>query len=235
MPEAEEETHVDRTSLVKYYSEVASEAKFNEPVGTWGYDKEFLEKCGFTEFDDLFVIACGGGCPLRLENQLPKKGDTVVDLGCGAGHDVTLAARIVGPTGRVIGVDITPAMLEKTQKNVDKHHKDTDAPVRLVQGIFDDGQNLPQLEAGCADMVISNGAFNLSANKKAAFAAAYRLLKPGGRFHLTDVCEDRDAVAAVEAGSCGGAPAACSARKKEDTSELPFQTPGGVTVEGWND
>jgi len=219
---------------VKYYSEIASEAKFHEPVHTWGYDKEFLAQCNFEDCGDLFVIACGGGCPLRLENALPTKGAKVVDLGCGAGHDVVLAARLVGDTGKVIGVDLTPAMLKKTQANVDKFHRPGDAPVELVQGVVDEPDSLSKIPSGWADLVISNGAFNLCQDKQAAFATAYRILKPGGRFHLTDVCEDSEAVRAAGGGGCSGAQT-CSIRSKEETSELPFDAPGGVTVEGWND
>jgi SAM-dependent methyltransferase len=225
---------VDRASLVKYYNDVAADAKFNEAVNAWGYDKEFLDKCGFSDPGDLFVIACGGGCPLRLEGQLPAKGAKVVDLGCGAGHDVVLAARLVGASGKVIGVDVTPGMLRKTQENVNKFRKPGDADVQLIQGAFDDS-SLDQIPSGWADLVTSNGAFNLCEDKLKAFATAYRLLKPGGRFHLTDVVEDPAAMEANGGGGCSGEATACSKKSKEETAELPFDTPGGVTVEGWND
>ena len=85
---------------------------------TWGYTSEWLAAAGCTDravADELLAIACGGGCPLAL-GWPPSPGSTVIDLGCGGGHDVVLAAMLVQgrPGARVVGVDMSPAMLERT-------------------------------------------------------------------------------------------------------------------------
>jgi len=147
--------------------------------------------------DELFAAFCGSGCPLRWAELRP--GETVVDLGCGAGHDVVLASRLVGAgrdagssgKGRAIGVDLTPAMLEAARANVEKYHNpQTDGEIEFFEARFDDpNPNQPLLAPKIADGVISNGVFNLCSNKTAAFRTAYALLKPGGRFVLSDLCK----------------------------------------------
>ena len=85
----------------------------------------------------LFVAFCGSGCPLRIDGDkhLPKEGDVVVDLGCGAGHDSILAGGVVGPTGRIFGVDCTQAMLDQSQQNVDVYTKESMfAPFTFCRG-----------------------------------------------------------------------------------------------------
>ena len=95
-----------------------------ERVHTWGYTPELLSSLGLDGKEvhgKLFAAACGGGCPLLLtEGSPPAKGEVVVDLGCGAGHDCLLAARMVGAGGRVIGVDLTMAMLDRAARNVEE-------------------------------------------------------------------------------------------------------------------
>lgn len=145
----------------------------------------------------LFVAFCGSGCPLRIDGDkhLPKEGDVVVDLGCGAGHDSILAGGVVGPTGRVFGVDFTQAMLDQSQRNVDIYTKESMfAPFMFCRGSIDDPSELLTshgnvgLKEGIANVVISNGVFNLCTNKSLAFQSAFDLLKPGGKFLLNDVC-----------------------------------------------
>ena len=149
----------------------------------WGYDTDFLAGLGFDDEKaaELFAGACGGGCPLRIDGGGHiKAGDRVVDLGCGFGHDLVLANRIVGPTGRVVAVDSTIAMLEVCGKNFEKFGVRC---CELWHNALDDGA----IDGG-ADVVISNGVFNLTRNKREAFAAAFRILKPGGVLLLSDVC-----------------------------------------------
>jgi len=104
----------------------------------------------------------------------------VVDLGAGAGLDALLAARMVGPAGRVIGVDMTPAMLDKARRNA--------GMLGLAHAEFRQGylEELPIPDA-VADVVISNGVINLCPDKEAVLVEAYRVLTPGGRLQIADI------------------------------------------------
>ena len=110
-------------------------------------------------------------------------GETVIDLGCGAGADVYVAALLVGPRGIVIGVDVTPAMVQKARDNTVRANL---ANVSIYEA---DMANLP-LPDSCADVVISNGAINLLPEKRCALREAFRVLKRGGRFQIADMIRD---------------------------------------------
>jgi SAM-dependent methyltransferase len=107
-------------------------------------------------------------------------GERVVDVGSGAGIDSLIAARMVGPDGHVIGVDMTPAMLEKARRNAMEAGLDN---VTFREGY---GESLP-VDSSWADVVISNGVLNLFPNKLAGLQEMARVLKPGGRLQIADI------------------------------------------------
>jgi arsenite methyltransferase len=120
----------------------------------------------------------GTGNPFSLGILQP--GERVVDVGCGAGIDSLIAARMVAPGGRAIGVDMTPAMLEKARRSA---FEGGCTNVEFRQGL---AESLPVLD-GWADVVISNGVLNLVPDKDAALREMARVLKPGGRLHIGDI------------------------------------------------
>ncbi len=120
----------------------------------------------------------GVGDPFALRALTP--GERVVDIGCGAGFDTLIAADQVGPTGRVVAVDMTPEMLAKARRAVAELGLDH---VEVREGL---AERLP-VDDGWADVVISNGAINLCADKAAVFAEIRRVLRPGGVLQFADI------------------------------------------------
>ncbi len=122
----------------------------------------------------------GLGCGLPTEHAAIKPGDTVLDLGSGAGNDVFIARAITGESGKVIGVDFTPEMIEKANKNRDKLRYNN------VEFRLGDIENM-SVEDNTIDVVISNCVLNLVPDKVKAFGEIKRVLKPGGHFCISDV------------------------------------------------
>ncbi|NGX83576.1 arsenite methyltransferase [Aequorivita sp. KMM 9714] len=136
---------------------------------------DYSETKGYSEDADL-----GLGCGLPTEFAHIKKGDTVIDLGSGAGNDCFVARHETGAEGKVIGIDFTPIMIQKARMNADKLGYNN---VEFREGDID---AMP-VGDDTADVIVSNCVLNLVPNKQKVIGEIYRVLKPGGHFSISDV------------------------------------------------
>ena len=143
-----------------------------------GYDQAVVDALP----DRAVESFAGIGNPFSLRRLEP--GSRVVDVGSGAGFDSFIAGTQVGPTGRVIGVDMTPEMLAKSRATAEQLQF---GHVEFREGL---AENMP-VEDGWADVVISNGVINLCADKQAVFAEIFRVLRPGGVLQFADIANGR--------------------------------------------
>ncbi len=180
-------TDIELKEIVKQkYAEIAlqdKETNMSSCCGAGGCSTEIynIMSDDYSTLDGYHADAdLGLGCGLPTQFAKIKKGDVVIDLGSGAGNDCFIARHETGETGKVIGIDFTPAMIDKARANAEVRGFHN---VEFRQG---DIENMP-VTANIADVVVSNCVLNLVPNKNNVIKDIFRVLKPGGHFSISDV------------------------------------------------
>lgn len=153
---------------------------FTFPDGSKDFSKDYTSLKGYEKDADYSL-----GCGIPTAFVSVKQGDTVVDLGSGAGNDAFVARSLVGETGKVIGVDFTEAMISKAEVN------NTKLGYNNVEFRLGDIENIPITDS-TTDVVISNCVMNLVPNKEKAFEEVYRIMNNGGKFSISDIVVSGD-------------------------------------------
>jgi len=176
-----QERSLIRKKVQEKYVRVAKspEGCFNFPTGKEGLEKQRYPSDIIHDFPEPILDSfCGVGNPFN--GNFISQGEAVLDIGCGSGLDAFVAAKITGPQGRVIGLDVSPEMINKAKENL--------AFLGLSNVSFEVGEaEALAYEDRTFDVVISNGAFNLTLSKEEALKEAFRVLRPGGRFMIADM------------------------------------------------
>jgi ubiquinone/menaquinone biosynthesis C-methylase UbiE len=191
----------NRRSVREGYAKIASEGlRYSSSTSCCESatpPEELSKKMGYTK-EELNSIPEGSNLGLGCGNPAAlaslKEGETVIDLGAGAGVDCFLAAKKVGGKGRVIGIDMTPEMLDRARENARKGNYEN------VEFRLGEIEHLPVAD-NTADVVISNCVINLTTNKKKVYEEAYRALKPRGRIMVSDLVLKRELPAATREGA----------------------------------